>query len=195
MRFFLYFQRPCVLTTFLLDLFIFFQVFFLIIFRTIYTTVQFLICSVTSVLFIPNTHMFFSAGRDGKIKQWDADKHERITTFSGHHSEVWSLALTTDGRTLVSTSHDRTIRLWQKTDEILVLEEERETVNNYGAIILFFPRNFSLCPRKFSLCPRKFSLCPRNFSLLRLLIGAWAGIRKASQSNGRTSCTYCRDTF
>ena len=47
--------------------------------------------AITSVKFIPNTHMFFSAGRDGKVKQWDADNFERILTLDGHHGEVCTL--------------------------------------------------------------------------------------------------------
>ena len=29
--------------------------------------------------------MFFTAGKDGKIKQWDADSFERILTLEGGH--------------------------------------------------------------------------------------------------------------
>ena len=29
---------------------------------------------VTAVQFLPDTHLFFSCGKDGLIKQWDADK-------------------------------------------------------------------------------------------------------------------------
>jgi U3 small nucleolar RNA-associated protein 12 len=32
--------------------------------------------------------MFFTAGKDGKIKQWDADNFERILTLEGHMNEV-----------------------------------------------------------------------------------------------------------
>ena len=28
--------------------------------------------------FVPKTHLFFTAGKDRKIKQWDADKFELI---------------------------------------------------------------------------------------------------------------------
>jgi len=41
-----------------------------------------LLSSVTCVKFVPNTHLFFSAGKDGKIKQWDADKFERIQVLT-----------------------------------------------------------------------------------------------------------------
>jgi U3 small nucleolar RNA-associated protein 12 len=44
--------------------------------------------TVTALQFVPNTHMFFTAGKDGKIKQWDADNFERILTLEGHMNEV-----------------------------------------------------------------------------------------------------------
>lgn len=31
--------------------------------------------------FVPKTHLFFTAGKDRKIKQWDADKFEHIQTL------------------------------------------------------------------------------------------------------------------
>lgn len=38
--------------------------------------------SVTAVQFVPKTHYFFSCGKDGKIKQWDADNFQKIITLS-----------------------------------------------------------------------------------------------------------------
>jgi U3 small nucleolar RNA-associated protein 12 len=40
--------------------------------------------SVTSLVFQPNTHYFFSAGKDGTIKYWDADRFEQILLLPGH---------------------------------------------------------------------------------------------------------------
>lgn len=37
--------------------------------------------SVTAVAFVPNTHYFFTAGKDGKIKEWDGDCFEKIITL------------------------------------------------------------------------------------------------------------------
>lgn len=37
--------------------------------------------------------------------------------LQGHHGEVWSLALAQHGAFVVSASHDRSIRIWEKTDE------------------------------------------------------------------------------
>jgi U3 small nucleolar RNA-associated protein 12 len=49
------------------------------------------------VQFVPNTHYFFSCGKDKTIKYWDADKFEHIFTLDAHHAEVWTLALSSQG--------------------------------------------------------------------------------------------------
>ena len=49
-----------------------------------------------------------------------------IQTLKGHHAPVWGLALSSDGAFVVSSSQDRSIRFWRRTDEQLFLEEERE---------------------------------------------------------------------
>ncbi len=49
--------------------------------------------------------LLWSAGKDGKIKQWDAVKFHKVQTLDGHNEEVRAMATTSDGKTLVS---DRT---------------------------------------------------------------------------------------
>ena len=39
------------------------------------------------------------------------------------------MTVSSTGNFLVTASHDKSIRLWEKTKEIVVLEEEREMVN------------------------------------------------------------------
>lgn len=39
------------------------------------------LCSVMFLQFVPKTHLFFTAGKDKKVKQWDADKFEHIQTL------------------------------------------------------------------------------------------------------------------
>lgn len=51
-----------------------------------------------------------------------------LSTVQGHHQEVWCLALSPNGDYVVSASHDKSLRLWERTREPLVLEEEREMV-------------------------------------------------------------------
>ena len=47
--------------------------------------------------------------------------------IQGHLGEVWGLATSPDGLLIASSSRDGSIRLWEKTQEIMVLEDERET--------------------------------------------------------------------
>ncbi|GAB1311411.1 beta transducin [Madurella fahalii] len=87
--------------------------------------------SILQVAFIPhnsdgNGHHFFSASKDRTIKYWDADKFEQIQRIDGHHGEIWALAVSHSGTFLVSASHDKSIRVWEETDEQIFLEEERE---------------------------------------------------------------------
>lgn len=87
--------------------------------------------SVMAVAFIPNNkegngHNFFSASKDRVIKYWDGDKFEQIQKLVGHHGEIWALAMSHSGEFIVTASHDKSIRIWQQTDEPLFLEEERE---------------------------------------------------------------------
>jgi U3 small nucleolar RNA-associated protein 12 len=87
--------------------------------------------SIMGVAFIPNNrdgngHNFFSASKDRLIKYWDGDKFENIQKLSGHHGEIWALAISHSGEFVVSASHDKSVRIWEQTDEPLFLEEERE---------------------------------------------------------------------
>jgi len=87
--------------------------------------------SIMQVAFVPhnqdgNGHHFFSASKDHMIKYWDGDKFEQIQKLDGHHGEIWAIAVSRTGEFLVSASHDKSIRVWQQTDEQIFLEEERE---------------------------------------------------------------------
>ena len=50
-------------------------------------------------------------------------------TPQGHHREVWTLAVSPSGDYLVSSSHDKSLRLWDRTREPIILDEEREIVS------------------------------------------------------------------
>ena len=43
---------------------------------------------VTSVVFVRDTHYFFSAAKDKLVKFWDGDRFEQILSLPGHHAEV-----------------------------------------------------------------------------------------------------------
>ena len=87
--------------------------------------------SIMHVAFVPhnqdgNGHHFFSASKDRIVKYWDGDKFEQIQKLTGHHGEIWALAVSRTGEFVLSASHDKSIRIWSQTDEQIFLEEERE---------------------------------------------------------------------
>lgn len=41
--------------------------------------------------------------------------------LDGHHGEVWALAIAKHGSFVVSGSHDRSIRVWERTEEQVCL--------------------------------------------------------------------------
>ncbi|MCO5568312.1 hypothetical protein L7F22_022011 [Adiantum nelumboides] len=82
--------------------------------------------SVMAVQFVRSTHYLFSVGKDCMVKYWDTDKFELLLTLEGHHAEVWCLTISSLGDFLVTGSHDRSIRRWERTEEPFFIEEERE---------------------------------------------------------------------
>src|SRR5205823_2609374 len=50
--------------------------------------------------------------KPGEVKQWNLADAKVVREFPGHGGLVYSLALSPDGKTLVTASHDKTIRVW-----------------------------------------------------------------------------------
>ncbi|PWZ03148.1 WD40 repeat-like protein [Testicularia cyperi] len=73
-----------------------------------------------------DSHHFWTAAKDGLLKHWDGDNFQLIQQLEGHHGEIWALAPGHAGQAVVTAGADRSIRTWEKTDEPLFLEEERE---------------------------------------------------------------------
>lgn len=82
--------------------------------------------SVMQVCFQPRTHYFMSAGKDGTVKYWDADHFEMIHVVARGISEVWALSMASDGMFMAAAGHDRAIRVFSRSEDIVYLEEERE---------------------------------------------------------------------
>ncbi|KAH8106121.1 WD-repeat-containing protein [Cristinia sonorae] len=72
------------------------------------------------------SHYFWTVGKDKMLKYWDGDRFENIQKLDGHHGEIWALAVSHHGKFVVTGSHDKSIRIWEKLDEPLFIEEERE---------------------------------------------------------------------
>jgi U3 small nucleolar RNA-associated protein 12 len=43
--------------------------------------------------------------------------------MEGHQAEVWGLAVSTDGAFVLSGGHDRSLRVWQRTEDMVFLDE------------------------------------------------------------------------
>lgn len=71
-------------------------------------------------------HNFFSVSKDHLVKYWDGDNFQQLQKLEGHHSEIWALTVAHSGDFIVTGSHDKSIRVWKRTDEQLFLNEERE---------------------------------------------------------------------
>lgn len=59
-----------------------------------------------------------------------------LAALQGHHREVWCVTISPNGDHIVSSSHDKSLRLWERTREPLILEEEREMVRLKGGVKL-----------------------------------------------------------
>ena len=84
--------------------------------------------SVTDVRFVRGTHNFFSSSKDGTVRFWDGDRFELILVLRGHSAEINCLAVSSknNGAFVLSGSMDRSVRVWERTRDIVFLEEERE---------------------------------------------------------------------
>jgi U3 small nucleolar RNA-associated protein 12 len=82
--------------------------------------------SITDLRFVRRTHQFFTSSKDGTVRYWDGDRFEQILLLSGHCAEVNCLAVSRTGAFVLSGGMDRQIRVWERTKDIVFLEEERE---------------------------------------------------------------------
>ncbi|MGE3804961.1 MAG: protein kinase [Gemmataceae bacterium] len=66
---------------------------------------------LTSICFTPDGRQFL-AGHSAAIGLWDVQTGDEVIQFQGHEEEVLDIAVSRDGRLLVSGSVDQTVRLW-----------------------------------------------------------------------------------
>jgi WD40 repeat protein len=67
-----------------------------------------------SYTFTPNGQTIISGGMNGVITAYQHDG-SKIGNYVGHTGDVWAVAVSADGRFLVSGSDDQTVRLWNVT--------------------------------------------------------------------------------
>ncbi|MAV37061.1 MAG: hypothetical protein CMJ59_16570 [Planctomycetaceae bacterium] len=67
---------------------------------------------VTSLGFSPANNLLVTAGgqslqyRPGDVKIWEATSGKLVASFEGHSSNVWSVAISADGKTLITSGYD-----------------------------------------------------------------------------------------
>jgi Prp8 binding protein len=67
---------------------------------------------ITAVALAEQGHEIYSGGIDNDIKVWDARKKEVIYSLKGHTDTITSLQVSPDSQSLLSNSHDSTVRTW-----------------------------------------------------------------------------------
>ncbi len=65
--------------------------------------------AVNQVSYSPDGRYLYTASSDTLIKIWDSEKLECLNTLKGHDSEVLSLCISPDGKTILSAGRDKTL--------------------------------------------------------------------------------------
>jgi bla regulator protein BlaR1 len=68
--------------------------------------------NIAAVAFVPGTTQFVTGGYDRQVRLWDADAGRPLRTLGEHPETIVSVAVSADGRTLVSGSQDGTVARW-----------------------------------------------------------------------------------
>ncbi len=72
--------------------------------------------NVNGVVFSSNGSRLFSVSGEngllGEVKEWNAADGSLLRTWQGHKDTIYSVALSSDGKTLATGSYDQKIKLW-----------------------------------------------------------------------------------
>ena len=82
--------------------------------------------SITDLRFVKRTHNFFTCSKDKTLRYWDGDRFEQILLLNGHVAEVCCLAMSRTGAFVLTGGMDRQVRVWERTKDIVFLDEEKE---------------------------------------------------------------------
>ena len=75
---------------------------------------------------------------DNTLKIWDSETGELLKTLEGHTDAVMSVALSQDGKKIISGSYDGSVRTWDMKSKKL-LQEFVGGVNGCWQVFLYEP--------------------------------------------------------
>jgi WD40 repeat protein len=80
--------------------------------------------SFRSVFFSPDSRLMVTGSNNYMAQLWDVSDRDQspiklLRTFKGHQATVFSIAITSDGKTIASGGDDRTIKIWNLEGELL----------------------------------------------------------------------------
>lgn len=77
------------------------------------------VAAICALNFHPTEPLAFAAIANGSITMWHVPTGELRTTFHGHEEAVYAIAISPDGRHLLSGSADRNLILWEIATDVL----------------------------------------------------------------------------
>ena len=86
---------------------------------------------VTSLAFSNDGTLLASVGgeslqyRPGDVKLWDVKSGKLVASLEGHPSNVWAVAFSPDGKTLVTTGYDGKVLVWDTAEKKAVATLEK----------------------------------------------------------------------
>jgi pre-mRNA-processing factor 17 len=95
--------------------------------------------AITGVRFFPNTgHLLLAASATGKVLLFDVYRNDReaVRSYTGHSRACNDVTFNIDGREFLTTSHDRTIKLWDTETGVC---KQKFSITKTAHVIRFNP--------------------------------------------------------